>query len=243
MGKNPFFNNYNNTSEQSLINALVAESVAIYGHTIYYIPRTIVKKDDIYGEDSLSTYRTPYEIDVFIKSFEGYEGDGTFLSKFNIQIRDQIKFTISVKTFDEEIARFEEMERPREGDLIYSKMMKRLFIIQYVNNKPVFYQFGDLQMYDITCEVFEYSNEIIDTGVDEIDSIQYRYSFDEDTSTILTDDGLRIVDSNGFSLVSGDMTYEDQMMDVLADNDELKQEAEAKQTIDWSETNPFGDPI
>jgi hypothetical protein len=170
---NVFFNNFNSYSEQMLIDDLVTESLSIYGHTVYYLPRTIQTYDDVWSEDSLSQYNTALEFDMYIKSYDSYEGDGTFLSKFNLEIRDQITLTVSRRAFGNEIAaNFPTIQRPREGDLVYSTMMKRIFVIKYVNNTSVYYQMGDLQTWDIVCEVWEYSNERFNTGIDEIDNIE-----------------------------------------------------------------------
>ena len=203
MARNPYFNNFNHAGEQGLIESLIIEAIAIYGHDIYYIPRTLINKDDIYGEDTVSEYRNHYDIPMYIRSYDSYQGDGTFLSKFNLEIRDQMVFSIAQRTFADDIAAPEGIERPQEGDLIYSKMLKRLFVIQYVDNKPLFYQMGALQLYDLTCEVFEYSNEKLRTGIDEIDNLETKYSFDLEEQGILTNDNYEIVDNQGFGLVLG----------------------------------------
>ena len=103
--------------EQSLVEDLMIESISIYGHQVYYCPRTLVAKDDIYGEDTISEYNNAYLIDMYIRSFDSYEGDGTFLSKFNLEIRDQMTFTVARRTFYNEISTQEFIDRPQEGDL------------------------------------------------------------------------------------------------------------------------------
>ena len=212
-----FFNNFNSYSEQTLIEDLITESLSIYGHTVYYLPRKIVKKDEIYSEDILSTYDEAYEFDMYLKSYDSYEGDGTFLSKFNLEIRDQVTFTIARRSFGNEIAAVRpDIQRPREGDLVYSTMMKRIFVIKYVNNSAIFYQMGDLQTWDIVCEVWEYSNERFRTGNAEIDQIEEKYSV-----------------SNVFD----EEKYEEAMDNVFASNKEFQDESAG--IIDWSETDPF----
>lgn len=212
-----FFNNFNSYAEQNLIEDLINESLSIYGHTVFYLPRTLVKKDDIYGEDTLSYYNEAYEFDMYIKSYDSYEGDGTFLSKFNLEIRDQITLTVARRTFGNEIsAERPDIQRPREGDLVYSTMMKRIFVIKYVNNSAIFYQMGDLQTWDLVCEVWEYSNERFSTGNTEIDQIQEQYS----VANVFDDD-----------------KYEEAMNDVFATNKEFQDEGNG--IIDWSETDPF----
>jgi hypothetical protein len=216
---NLFFNNYNSYSEQMLIDDLVTESLSIYGHTVYYLPRDIQKRDEIWSEDSLSYYRLALEFDMYIKSYDSYEGDGTFLSKFNLEIRDQITFTVSRRMFGNEIAsRRADIQRPREGDLVYSTMMKRIFVIKYVNNTAVYYQMGELQTWDIVCEVWEYSNERFDTGVDEIDAIESQYTV------------ANVYSNTGF---------ESAMLDVYAQNQEFQEAGTS--VVDWASVDPFSE--
>lgn len=239
---NVFFNNFNNFGEQDLIESLIVESIGIYGHQMYYIPRTIVAKDDIFNEDSVSEYNNAYLIDMYIKSYDSFQGDGLFLSKFNLEIRDQMFFTVAKRTFENEIAT-NELVRPNEGDLIYVPMMKRLFAISLVNKQAIFYQMGSLQTYDLTCEMFEYSNEVFNTGIPEIDEIEEKYSVNLDEFGLVTMDGFTIVDNNGSSLVLGQFDYEEQMNDVFAENDEFDFEDEKLDLVDWSERDPFSENI
>jgi hypothetical protein len=214
-----YFDNFNNYAEQDLIESLINESLSIYGHTVYYLPRTLMKKDDIYGEDTLSSYNNSYEFDIYIKSYDSYEGDGTFLSKFNLEIRDSVTFTIARRAFGKEIsAQQPNIQRPREGDLIYSTMMKRMFVIKYVNQTAIFYQMGSLQIWDVSCDVWEYSNEVFNTGIYEIDSIETKYSV---------------------SNVTSNTAYEAAMSDVFATNMEFQDEGTS--LLDWSDIDPFSD--
>ncbi len=225
--------------EQDLIESLVVESISIYGHSVYYCPRTIIKKDDIYGEDVLSEYKRAYQFDMYIKSFDNYEGDGTFLSKFNLEIRDQVRFTVARRTFFNEIGQDSFLDRPQEGDLVYSPMMKRMFIIKYVNQTAVFYQMGSLQTWDLTCEVFEYSSERFSTGIAEIDAIETAYSTNEVAWGILTDDGFHITTQEGGAIVQQSFNFDAQNQDVFADNLEIQNEADG--IIDWTVIDPFSE--
>lgn len=234
---NPYFNNFNHEGEQRLIENLIIESINIYGHDIYYIPRSLMNKDDIYGEDTVSEYNNAYSIPMYIKSYDNYQGDGQFLSKFNLEIRDQTIFSIAQRVFHDDVAALEGIERPQEGDLIYSKMLKRLFVVQYVDHKPIFYQMGALQLYDLTCEVFEYSNEKIRTGIAEIDNLETKYSFDIEEQGLLTNDDYELVDNKGFGFILGEFDYDEQLLDVYADNEEFTEEAE--DIVDWDERDPF----
>lgn len=229
--------------EQSLIEDLVIESISIYGHQVYYCPRTLVAKDDIYGEDTISEYNNSYLIDMYIRSYDSYEGDGTFLSKFNLEIRDQMTFTVARRTFYNDVGADELIDRPQEGDLVYSPMTNRIMVIKYVNNQPIFYQMGALQVWDLVCETWEYSSERLNTGVDAIDSIEREYSLSMDRVCILDNFGNTIVDQDGFPIVQGQYNFDEQNQDVFADNDEIAAENDADDIVDWSQRDPFSEVI
>ena len=239
MTTNFYFNNFQNSQEQILIENLVMESIKMYGHDIFYCPRTLVAKDDIYGEDTLSEYNNNYEIDMYIKSYDSYEGDGTFLSKFNLEIRDQMTLTVSVRNFNDEIGQYAALDRPQEGDLIYLPMVTRIMVIKYVNKTPIFYQMGNIQMYDLVCEIFEYSSERLNTGIEAIDSIEQKNSIVMETYGLLTNDEFVIVDQDGFEIIQSNYNFETQAGDSYEDNTEFQLEGE--EILDWSQIDPFSE--
>jgi hypothetical protein len=236
---NFYFNNFSNSQEQVLIEDLVLESIKIYGHDMYYCPRTLVAKDDIYGEDTISEYKTAYYVDLYIKNVDSYEGDGNFLSKFNLEIRDQMTLTVSVRNFMNEVGNLESIDRPQEGDLIYIPMLDRLLVVKYVNKNPVFYQMGAIQMYDMVCEMFEYSSERFSTGIDAIDSIETNLSLDASEYALLTQDGFIITSQDGYQIVQGGYDFETQARDPFEDNTEF--ETEGDTILDWSQIDPFSE--
>ena len=238
MATNFYFNNFTSSAEQDLIAELVLESIKIYGLDVYYIPKREVDKDKIYGEDSLVEYTTSYLVDMYVKNVDGFEGEGDFLSKFNIEIRDQITFTVSKRNFENEISRQESgILRPQEGDLIFFPLNNKVFQIKFVEHEAVFYQIGSLQMYDLKCELFEYSNEVMNTGFDLIDNLQNNFSTSFNNFALLTENGLEITDEERYTLTREEFDLDTQ--DTLADNDDI--EIEADGILDFTEADPFSE--
>ena len=185
MPRNVYFS-HGTQGEKHLYEDIIIESLRIYGHECYYIPRTIVNESSIFNEEELSKFGEAYMIEMYVDSVDGYEGDGNLLSKFGLEVRNQISFVLSRKRWDNLIGKFgnapNELIRPNEGDLIYLPLVKGLFEIRYVDGDTPFYQLQNMPTYKLTCELFEYGNEAIDTGVEEIDSFETNFA----TRTALT---------------------------------------------------------
>ena len=179
MATNQYFNNFgSDTADQKLIENIIIESIQNYGIDVYYMPRTQVNTDSIFGEDRISKFEDARTIEMYIKSVDGFEGDGTFVSNFGLEVRDQITFTVSRRRFQE--LQFEGDNRdkePKEGDLVYFPLTESLFQIMHVQGYNTFYQTGALQTFDLVCELFEYADEAIDTGIDELDKIEREQSY------------------------------------------------------------------
>jgi hypothetical protein len=129
------------------------------------------------------------------------------------------------------------MERPREGDLIYFPLNRKVFEIKFVEHEPVFYQLGALQMYDLKCELFEYNNEKFDTGIAEIDALFYERSLDIERFAILLQTGGSLLREDGGILTTEG--YDIQTIDTAAENEELQIESDL--ILDFTETNPFSE--
>lgn len=230
--------------EQQLVEDLVVESIKIYGNDVFYCPRTIVKLDEIYGEDPISEYNSSYMVEMYIKSVDGYEGDGVFLSKFGLQIRDQITFTIAKRTFDAEVGQYIGKSVPQEGDIIFFQLnpqRAQILQIKYVNDRSIFYQLGGLQVYDLVCELFEYSNEKFSTGVAALDAIEAEYTTNEQAFRLLTQDGFAITDQDGYDIIQGQYDFDAQTQDYGSDNLEIDMEAD--DILDWTEIDPFSEGL
>ena len=161
MATNLYFNNTTSHAEQELINELTSEVIKIHGMNVFYIPRTIVKEDLILGEDVLARFSTAYEIEMYLKSTEGFGGEGDLISKFGLDVRDEVIFTVHKDRF--ELAT--EKSKPLEGDLIYLPMSKGLFEIKFVEHEQPFYQAGKNYSFDLTCELFQYGEEQFEKGL------------------------------------------------------------------------------
>jgi len=239
---NFFFNNFNSSQEQSLLENLIIESIKIYGQEMLYIPRTINNFDKLYEADDQSSYDQAIPIEMYIKSIDGFSGDGEFLAKFGVEIRNQVVFSVSRRRFSEEISDVTTQVRPNEGDIIYFPLNNRVFQIRFVNNYEMFYQLGTLQTWEMTCEMFEYSNEKFNTGIPAIDDIQYLNSLNILDWTIDTETPQPITTEDGFYLILEGSDAVDK--DFADDEDVIDDEGnifKGSEFIDWSESNPFGE--
>lgn len=241
MATSVFFNNFQSSQEQILIENLILESIQIYGHDVYYLPRTTVNKDTIYEEATLSEFKTAHYVDMFIKNIDGFDGDGDFISKFGLEIRDRITFTIARRRFADDIGTEIELNRPREGDLIYFPLNRKVFEIKFVEHEAIFYQLGALQTYDLVCELFEYSSEKFATGIADIDDLYVgSVASGINYSIALSDFSLQTEDSNPYDLLAEDgYLLVDEQFAIAGDNEEI--EAESDDFIDFSELDPFSE--
>ena len=172
MPKNTYFTQ-GSITEQGLYEELVIEAMGIYGTDVYYLPRKIISQDDITNEVIESQFNETHLIEMYIESAEGFEGDGTLLSKFGLEIRDQINLVVARKTFGQTMQESqEERIRPTEGDLIYLPLTKSLFEIKFVEHEQPFYQLKNVPVFKLNCETYEYRGEEIDTGIVQVDAIQ-----------------------------------------------------------------------
>ena len=172
---NPFFQQ-GSKSEQSLVQSLINEQLKIYGIDVHYMPRTYVSSDSVLREVNASSFKDAYPIEAYIDNFDGYGDNPTLLSKFGIEQTNEITLIISKERFETYISPLMKNEsniklstRPKEGDLIYLPFGDRLFEIKYVEHEKPFYQLKNTYVYELRCELFRYEDEVIDTGVDEID--------------------------------------------------------------------------
>ena len=172
---NPFFQQ-GSKSEQNLIQDLINEQLKIYGVEVYYLPRKYVTSKTVIKEVIESKFDNAFPIEAYVDTYDGYNGLGTLMSKFGIQELDDLTITISKERFEtyitpliKDITDIELTTRPKEGDLIYFPLGDRLFEIKYVEHEKPFYQLQKNYVYQLTCELFRYEDEVIDTNIDNID--------------------------------------------------------------------------
>ena len=200
MATNLYFNNFPKgiTSEQLLVEDLVIEAMKIHGMDVYYLPRSSRDSVDyIYGEDPLKTYNTAYPIEMYLEDVTGMEGEGDFISKFGLEIRDEMTFVMSRRRFAATVPQ----HRPNEGDLIYVPLVQNLFEITFVeheNNQAMYYTLGrgrggNVYVYALKMKQYVFSNEVIETGISEIDE-QVRDEYPRTKLTLSTGTGTFIKD-------------------------------------------------
>ena len=185
MATNKYFN-YGDRNQQNLYESLVIESIQMYGQDVYYLPREIVNKDALLLDDVPSRFGSAYKVEMYIENQDGFEGEGDLFTKFGIELRDQANFVVARKRWKNLIGNNLDKQnfRPREGDLIYLPMSESLFEILKVETETPFYQLKNLPTFRLQCELFDYSDEDLDTGVETIDilekegAFQYRLTMD-----------------------------------------------------------------
>jgi hypothetical protein len=165
-------------SEQRLVQDIINEQLAMYGQDVLYMPRKIINEKKIIKEVIVSKFDDSFRMEAYISTFDGFGGNGDILSKFGVRSTDEITFIVSKERYEDfitpKLGLFRDpnvklKNRPEEGDLIYLPLDNALFEIKYVEAKTPFYQLNNLYVYELRCELFEYEDEIIDTGIDDVD--------------------------------------------------------------------------
>ena len=204
-------------NEQYLLEDLIIESIGMYGQEFYYIPRTLVAKDEILGEDRLSKFENAYPIDMYLETVDGFEGQGAFIQKFGLMMEQSATLTVARRTWERLVGKHSGTilpNRPCEGDLLYYPLTKGLFEIKFVEHQDPFYQLKKLYVYRLQVELFQYASERMDTGIQDIDVFE----------TLKTDD---IVQQPDVDVVQS-----------YGDNNQFKTEV---QDYVFNSSNPFGD--
>ena len=231
-------------NEQLLIEDLIIESIRIYGVDLIYLPRTLVSVDELFLEDTLSRFRQAFPLEAYIENVDGF-GNNDVLSKFGIQINDSGTFVVSRRRWEQLVGRANGLQlpnRPAEGDIVYFPKTNSFFEIKKVDAFNPFFQLGKLYVYKLQVELYQYSSERFDTGIELIDETATNKSLDilvnkfvdENGDNILLEDDLF---GNTSYFVVDDTLIEDAM--PTANNEYFRDKSDS--IIDWSGTNPFGE--
>lgn len=249
-------NGIGNTAEQRLHEDLIIEGLRMYGHMIFYLPRTLVNKDLILGEDVASRFKSAFPIEAYFETTEGFAGQQELINKFGLEIREDTTFMISKRRFDllvDSKTTLIKEGRPNEGDIIYMPLMNSFFEILFVEDQQPFFQLGNLPVYKLRVTRFEYSSEEISTGVgiiDEagdtytLDQLEHQISLENEVGSLLLENDTVNNEIQYFLLES----YDIQTQSTYASNKDFEEEAgfNTKTTeddiLDFTELNPFGEP-
>ena len=245
--------------EQHLYEDLMIEQLKIYGQDVFYIPRTLVKEDELFGEDTLSKFGDAYQIEMYFENVDGYEGEKEIMSKFGLQMNEDVTFVVSRRRFEQLVSTDSNLivkTRPNEGDLVYFPKVNKIFEITFVDHDDPFYQVHNIPAFKLKCKTFEYGSEDLDTGITEIDAIETDNSLDqlvyqitmEQSSTTTYNEGLELEDGTGNleqeaatggtdNLIGENETGGDQI--VLETGDYIIQEGYVVDTIDENAMNDF----
>ena len=208
---NPFFIQGTNT-EQGLVQDLINEQLKMYGIEIYYLPRQILSKGKVIKDVLYSKFNNAFPIEAYLVNYEGFDNNSILMSKFGVRITDEMTLIISKERFDTYIAELTKTisdasgtGRPNEGDLLYIPLSGSLMEIKYVENRKPFFQLQKNYVYELRCELFEYEDEEISTGVPDLD---YNLK-DLGYGAVLSLSGLGITATAYTGLVQGGVQYVD----------------------------------
>lgn len=231
--------------EQNLFEDLIIECLKIYGFETYYVPREEYDTDPILKEDPQSLYKSAYPLEMYMQNTQGFEGDGQLLTKFGLEIRDSATFIVARRRWDHEVGRSGNAilpNRPAEGDVVYFPLTKSFFEIKKVIGDNPFFQVGKLYVYTLQCELMQFSSEVFETGIQEIDVLTQEVNQDEDLYSMILEhnDDLKLALEN-----NDDLAFEDYDVVVKPNIGKINDTIDDDLTdvLDFSERNPFGNIV
>lgn len=229
-------------SESLLMEDLIIECLKIYGFDTYYIPRKTENEDLILNEDVLNSYTFAQPLEMYLENVDGFGGDGELLTKFGLEIRDTATFVVSRRRWDQVIGQSGDSilsNRPAEGDIVYFPLTKSLFEIKKVETKDPFFQVGNLYVYKLYCELMQYSSEVFDTGIKEIDDLTTDIGQDIQNYQILLESNFKfLLEYETPSIVIRE-EYTTTSIDKAADNEYF--DTGINDILDFTDRNPFGE--
>jgi len=251
-------NGIGSEAEKRLYENLIIEGLKIYGQDVYYLPRTLVNRDLILGEDVVSKFNAAYLAEMYMETTEGFAGQQEIINKFGLEIREDTTFMVSKRRWQDLVddpGTLIVSGRPNEGDVIYMPLMNSFFEIQFVEDQEPFFQLGNLPVYKLRATKFEYSSEKIQGTIPQLNEAETNLSIDllqnqlqledgsamllESTDTTLGNIDHLILENDTFNLAAQTRDY--------ADNDTYESDAgfgtvsTDDDILDFTERNPFGE--
>lgn len=228
------------TSEQRLVEDVVIEVIKTMGSDVFYVPRTSVSQDNLFGEDTMARFQQAHALEAYIANVQGWEGDGELMSKFGITVNDQATFVISKRRWEESVAlQTDDLQlpkRPAEGDIIFFPKTNSFFEIKYVNHLNPFYQLNKFYVYVLRVELLQYTSEEFDTGRGEIDEWAASQSRDLLRDVLVDQNGDPIHGQTGDWIIHASTPPSPNTV-----NDTPQIHNESRELVDFSERNPFGE--
>ena len=241
------------TSEQRLYEDLVIEQLKIYGQDVYYLPRKLANKDTIFGEDPASSFDDSYIIEMYVNNTDGFMGEQEIIKKFGLELRDDIKFTVSKLRWETLISNNSDLQnttRPNEGDLVYFPTTKAFFEIQFVEHEQPFYQQSALPVYKLSCTKWEYASERLDTGIATIDATEdalstdtmnFQFTLENEVGSFVLESDIgetNYVINESFTMKTQQAADDGKAFETKAGT---TTSSTADDILDFSERNPFGE--
>jgi hypothetical protein len=208
MATNPYFS-HGTTNERNLIEDIIIESLKMYGNDVLYIPRSLVSKDEILGEDRLSKFEHAVPLEMYFENIDNFDGQGAFIQKFGLMMEQSATLVVSRRRWEQAVGSQNITilpNRPCEGDLVFFPLTKGLFEIKFVKHQDPFYQIGKLYVYKLQVELYQYSSEIINTGVADVDTFEDLKTFDA-TKNPDIDQVESFGDNNSFKTEAADVLF------------------------------------
>ena len=241
------------TSEQRLYEDLIIEQLKMYGQDVYYLPRKLANKDTIFGEDPASSFDDSYIIEMYVNNTDGYMGEQEIIKKFGLELRDDIKFTVSKLRWETLISNNGDLQntlRPNEGDLVYFPTTKAFFEIQFVEHEQPFYQQSALPVYQLSCTKWEYASERLDTGIATIDATEdalstdtmnFQFTLENEVGSFVLESDIgetNYVINESFTMATQQPVDQGKAFETAAGTNTS---STADDILDFSERNPFGE--
>ena len=241
------------TSEQRLYEDLIIEQLKMYGQDVYYLPRKLANKDTIFGEDPASSFNDSYIIEMYVNNTDGFMGEQEIIKKFGLELRDDIKFTVSKLRWETLISNNSDLQnttRPNEGDLVYFPTTKAFFEIQFVEHEQPFYQQSALPVYNLSCTKWEYASERLDTGIATIDATEdalstdtmnFQFTLENEVGSFVLESDIgetNYVINESFTMATQQPVDQGKAFETEAGTNTS---STADDILDFSERNPFGE--